>query len=249
MDPGVGGSRVTHIGSRAAELLGHQLRDWIDERLPRALPDAPSGAALRNDSIVDEADGRILLGFDELIARLLADGEHVQLDATFDAGTHGPDDPGDNDFAACAVELSVDAETGTITIHDALFVADVGTIINPVAHAGQLVGGFAFGVGAALMEELIVEDGVMAGLTLGETRLPTIRDIPPLRLVYLPTTVGPGAFGAKMAGELTNAPVPPAIANAIADAIGIRVTEFPFTPERVLAAIRARDGAEATPVT
>ncbi len=103
-----------------------------------------------------------------------------------------------------------------------------------MAHAGQLVGGFAFGVGAALMEELIVEDGVMAGLSLGETRLPTIRDIPALRLVLLPTSVGPGAFGAKMAGELSNAPVPPAIANAVADALGIRVTDLPLTPERVL---------------
>ncbi|MGP1673902.1 MAG: xanthine dehydrogenase family protein molybdopterin-binding subunit [Candidatus Limnocylindrales bacterium] len=247
MDPGVGGSRVTHIASRAAEMLGHQLRDWIDERLPRAIPDAPSGATLRDDAIVDGADGRVLLGFDELTARLVPAGELVELDATFDAGTHGPDDPGDNDFAACAVEVSVDPDTGTIAILDAVFVLDVGTIINPVAHAGQIDGGFAFGVGAALMEELIVEDGVMAGLSLGETRLPTIRDVPALRQVLLPTTVGPGAFGAKMAGELSNAPVAPAIANAVADAIGIRPRDLPLTPERILAAIRARAGARANP--
>ncbi len=237
LDPGVGGSRVTHIASRAAEALGHQLRDWIDERLPRALPDAPAGAELRDDGIVNPADGRVLLGFDELIARLVPAGELLELEAQFDAGTHGPDEPGDNDFVACAVEVSVDPDTGTIAIHDAVLVVDVGTVINPVAHAGQLVGGFAFGVGAALMEELIVEDGVMAGLSLGETRLPTIRDVPALRLVLLPTSVGPGAFGAKMAGELSNAPVPPAIANAVADAVGIRVTDLPLTPERVLAAI------------
>ncbi len=249
MDPGVGGSRVTHIASRAAEVLGHQLRDWIDERLPRALPDAPVGAELRDDGIVDPADGRVLLGFDELIARLVPAGELLELEAQFDAGTHGPDEPGDNDFVACAVEVSVDPDTGTIAIHDAVLVVDVGTVINPVAHAGQLVGGFAFGVGAALMEELIVEDGVMAGLSLGETRLPTIRDVPALRLVLLPTSVGPGAFGAKMAGELSNAPVPPAIANAVADALGIRVTDLPLTPERVLAAIRARNGAETTAAT
>ena len=239
-DPGVGGSRVTHIASRAAELLGEQLRDWIDERLPRALPDAPSGAELRDDGSVDPATGQVLLGFSELVARLVPEGDPLELTAEFDAGTHGPDEPGDNDFAACAVEVSVDRETGTIEILDAVFVLDVGTIINPVAHSGQIDGGFAFGVGAALMEELIVEDGVMAGLSLGETRLPTIRDVPALRQVLLPTTVGPGAFGAKMAGELSNAPVAPAIANAVADAVGIRLTEFPFTPERVLAALRKR---------
>jgi CO/xanthine dehydrogenase Mo-binding subunit len=245
-DPGVGGSRVTHIASRAADLLGHQLRDWIDERLPRALPDAPAGAELRDDAIVDPATGHVLLQFDELIRRLLPADEPLELTAVFDAGTHGPDEPGDNDFAACAVEVAVDQETGTIEILDAVFVLDVGTIINPIAHAGQIDGGFAFGVGAALMEELIVEDGVMAGLSLGETRLPTIRDVPTLRQVLLPTSVGPGAFGAKMAGELSNAPVAPAIANAVADAIGIRPLELPLTPERILAAIRARDGATTT---
>lgn len=240
-DPGVGGSRVTHIGSRAAELLGERLREWIDERLPRALPDAPANAELRDDALVDPSTGRVLLGFGELVARLVAPDEPVELEASFDAGTHGPDEPGDNDFAACAVDLSVDRETGTIAIHDAVLAADVGTIINPIAHAGQLDGGFAFGVGAALMEELVVEDGVVVGRSLGETRLPTIRDIPPLRQVLLPTAVGPGAFGAKMAGELSNSPVAPAIANAVADAVGVRITALPLTPERILAALRARE--------
>jgi putative selenate reductase molybdopterin-binding subunit len=240
-DPGIGGSRVTHIGSRAAELLGRRLREWIDERLPRALPDAPAGAELRDDALVHPATGRVLLGFGELVARLVAPDEPVELEASFDAGTHGPDEPGDNDFAACAVDVSVDRETGTITIHDAVLAADVGTIINPIAHAGQLDGGFAFGVGAALMEELVVEDGVVVGRSLGETRLPTIRDVPPLRQVLLPTAVGPGAFGAKMAGELSNSPVAPAIANAVADAVGVRITALPLTPERVLAALRARE--------
>jgi CO/xanthine dehydrogenase Mo-binding subunit len=238
-DPGIGGSRVTHIGSRAAEVLAVTLREWIDERLPRAVPDVPSSAELRDDALVDRADGRRIIGFGELAERLVPVDEPVELSAEFDGGTHGPDEPGDNGFAACAVEVAVDRETGVITIEDALLVADVGTIINPVAHAGQLEGGFAFGVGTALMEELPVEDGVVVGRSLGEVRLPTVRDVPPLRMVLLPTTVGPGAFGAKMAGELFNAPIAPAIANAVADAVGVRITELPLTPERILAALRA----------
>jgi CO/xanthine dehydrogenase Mo-binding subunit len=202
-DPGIGGSRVTHIGSRAAEVLALTLREWIDERLPRAVPDAPPTAELRDDALVDTADGRRLIGFGELVA-------------------------------------------GLVTIDDALLVADVGTIINPLAHAGQLEGGFAFGVGAALMEELPVEDGVVVGRSLGEVRLPTIRDVPSLRIVLLPTEVGPGAFGAKMVGELFNAPVAPAIANAVADAVGVRMTELPLTPERVLAALAALRVADPT---
>ncbi len=242
VDPGVGGTRVTHIASRAAQALGEQLRDWIDERLPAALESPPSGAVLRDDSLIDPTTDRVLLGFDELVRRLVRDGEPVELSATYNSGTHAADEPGDNDFAACAVEVSVDPETGTVSIHDAVLVADVGTIINPVAHAGQLDGGFAFGVGAALMEELVVEDGVIVGRTLGEFRLPTMEDVPGVRHVLLPTVVGPGAFGAKGVGELANAPVAPAIANAVADAVGIRLVELPLTPERILAALRTRGG-------
>jgi putative selenate reductase molybdopterin-binding subunit len=247
VDPGVGGSRVTHIASRTAEILGNRLRDWFDERLPQALPDAPAGARIERDALRDPGTGEILLDFAELARRLVPPGVPVELSAQYDAGTHGPDEPGDNDFAACGVEVSVDLETGAIAILDAVMVADVGTIINPVAHAGQLDGGFAFGVGAALMEELIVEGGDVVGRSLGEVRLPTIRDVPALRQVLVPTTVGPGAFGAKMAGELSNAPVAPAIANAVADAVGIRPTELPMTPERILAMIRARDPEAAPP--
>ena len=109
-----------------------------------------------------------------------------------------------------------------------------------VAHRGQLEGGFGFGVGAALMEEVQVEDGVVVGQSMAEFKLPAMRDVPSLRQVLLPTTVGPGAFGAKMAGELSNSPAAPAIANAVADAVGARVTSLPLTPERVLQALRAR---------
>ena len=246
VDPGIGGSWVTHMASRSAHELGIRLRAWIDERLPRALPDAPASATLRDDALVDGATGRTLLGFDELVGRLVAPDDPVELEAAYMAEAHGPGEPGDHNFAACAVEVSVDRETGVVTIEDAVLASDVGTIINPVGHTGQLEGGFAFGVGAALMEELIVEDGVVAGRSLGETRLPAIRDVPPLRHVLLATTVGPGAFGAKAAGEMSNAPVPPAIANAVADATGVRITELPLTPERVLAALRTV-AADASP--
>jgi CO/xanthine dehydrogenase Mo-binding subunit len=241
VDPGIGGSWVTHMASRSSWELGTRLREWIDERVPRALPDAPSTVALHDDALVDTATGAKLLGFDDLAGRLVAPDDPVELAAAYTADTHGPGEAGDQNFAACAVEVSVDRETGVITIHDAVLASDVGTIISPVGHTGQLEGGFAFGVGAALIEELVVEDGVVTGRTLGETRFPAIRDVPPLRHVLLPTAVGPGAFGAKAAGEMSNAPVPPAVANAVADATGVRITELPLTPERVLGALRAAE--------
>jgi len=198
-----------------------------------------------DDGIVDRASGRRLAEIGDVLASLVAEAEPVVLSTVYDASVgHGEGEPGDYDFAACAVEVEVDVETGAVAVTDLLIVADVGTVINPVAHRGQLAGGVAFGYGAALMEELVSEGGVVVTLSLADMKLPTAGDIPPIRVVSLPTTVGPGAFGAKAAGELTNAPVAPAIANAIADAVGVRMTQLPITAERVLAALLAKSSQD-----
>ncbi len=242
-DPGVGGSRVTHLASRAAHDLGRRFVDWVDERLPLSVPDAAS-ASIEDDHVVETGTGRRLASMDHVLATLVRPDETVVFDVVVDADSHDPGEPGHFDFAACAVELSVDHATGQVTIHDAVLAADVGTIINPLAHAGQVDGGFAFGVGAALMEELVVTEGLPVTARLGDVRIPSIVDVPRLRQVLVPTTIGPGAFGAKMVGELTNPPVAPAIANAIADAIGIRMFDLPMHRERVLAAIRTGEARE-----
>jgi len=140
---------------------------------------------------------------------------------------------------AYAVEVEVDLETGQIHVTDCLTVCDVGTIINPVAARGQLVGGYVSGFGQALMEEVRVEEGTVTTANLGDYKLPTMPDVPPLRLVLLDDDQGDGPFGAKGVGELTNSAIAPAIANAVADAIGARVHSLPLTPEKVLAAIDA----------
>lgn len=240
-DPGVGGARVTHLASRATEVLGRSLREFLDERLPKAVPDVTPTVVLRDDRFVDDATGLEVATFEHVIKQLVG-AEPLILSATYDGTAgHGPDDPIDYDFAACAVEVHVDRETGAVAVKDALLVVDRGTVINPVAHRGQLVGGFAFGYGAALMEGLLVEDGVVLNPSFADMKIPTTLDMPRLRIVELPTSEGPGAFGAKAAGELTNAPVAPAIANAIADAVGVRVTELPITAERVLRALREQE--------
>ena len=145
-------------------------------------------------------------------------------------------------FCAYAIEVELDRETGAVRVCDAVFVADVGTIFNPVAHQGQLQGGFMYGLGSALTEELLIQDGRVTTLSLGEYKLPAVADTPPLRVVLLPAQDGPGELGGKSAGELTNTTVPPAIANAVA-AAGARVTELPITAERVLAKLARQRAA------
>jgi len=117
-------------------------------------------------------------------------------------------------------------------------VLEVGQIINPLAHDGQIQGGFIYGLGTAMMEELeLDESGKVTNPSLGEYKLPTIMDIPPLQVVVIQGSLGEGAYGIKAAGEVSNTAVAPAVANAVYDAVGTRLMEFPITAQRVYAAL------------
>jgi CO/xanthine dehydrogenase Mo-binding subunit len=232
-DPGVGGSRVTHLASRATQSGALELKRRLEAAATEVFG---NGRPLRLAGDHFHGGGEGPIPFERVAERLAGDG--IEVEGAYEAA-RAPGEPGDWDFVACQVEVEVDLDTGQPTVREALLVVDVGTIINPVAHRGQLVGGFVFGLGGALMEELRVEDGTVTSGTLGEVKLPTSMDCPPLRIVELPTAVGPGAFGAKMAGELTNSVVAPAVANAVAAATGARVTSLPITAERIYWALSA----------
>jgi CO/xanthine dehydrogenase Mo-binding subunit len=231
-DPGTGGSRVTHVLGRASQAAAELLRDELEKR---------SGMKLRDDAFVGAGGTRE--SFEAVAARLCADGP-IEVAGTYDGNHDDPHHEGDFTFTAFSIEVDVDRETGTLRVTDALMVCDVGEIINPVAHQGQIDGGFIYGIGTALMEELLIdESGKVTTLSLGEYKLPTMMDIPPFRSVTIAGTPGEGPGGAKMAGELSNTGVAPAIANAVYNAVGVRLTEFPMTSERLYEALNATAGA------
>jgi CO/xanthine dehydrogenase Mo-binding subunit len=233
-DPGVGGQRITHVLGRAAQAGATELKLRLEDLAAEAMGWPAGQVQLAKDRFV-HADGSA--SFEEVAARIER-GAPVEVLGEYD-GTHKPGEPGEYEFAGYVVEVSVDAETGAVTIEDVLLAADVGTIINPLAHQGQLEGGLMFGVGAALMEELTVQDGQVTTATLGDYKLPCAMDTPPFRTVLLHDPKGPGPLGAKAAGELTNTSVAPAVANAVFAASGARVLHMPLTAERVLAAVDA----------
>jgi CO/xanthine dehydrogenase Mo-binding subunit len=143
-------------------------------------------------------------------------------------------------FAAHVAKVRVDPETGQIDVLKYYTAQDVGKALNLLNCTGQIEGGVVFGLGYALSEEIITEDGTNLNANLWEYLLPTAPHIPPITvdLVEIPSTYGP--YGAKGVGETPCVGVAPAIANAVEDAIGARVTQAPLTPERVLAALRAK---------
>jgi CO/xanthine dehydrogenase Mo-binding subunit len=182
----------------------------------------------------DSLDG-VEVAWADAVAALPAGS--LPVTGSYDSSTD--EEPGvDFTFAGLALVAEVDRATGVVRIRDATFAADTGTVINPIAHRGQIEGGFAQGLGAALMEELLFDEGAVTTTSLADYRLPAATDVPPLRVIVLPEAPGGGAFGAKMAGELSPSTVAPALANAIEAATGARVRTIPMTPERVLRALR-----------
>ena len=152
-------------------------------------------------------------------------------------------------YSAQVAEVSVDEETGVVTVHKIWAAHDCGRALNPVAVEGQVIGSVWMGLGQALQEEMVWKDGLLMNPGLLEYRSPSSVESPEVECIIVESIDPEGPFGAKEAGEGSLAATIPAISNAIYDAVGVRLREAPFTPERVLAALRAKRGAKKIEMT
>jgi len=143
-------------------------------------------------------------------------------------------------YSAQVAEVSVDVDTGEVTVHKVWAAHDCGRALNPVSVEGQIIGSVWMGMGQALTEEMVWKDGMLMNPGLLEYRSPSAVESPDVEPIIVESVDPEGPFGAKESSEGSLAATIPAIANAIYDAVGIRLHESPFTPERVLAALRAK---------
>ena len=146
-------------------------------------------------------------------------------------------------YSAQVADVSVDEDTGIVTVHKVWAAHDCGRALNPVSVEGQVIGSVWMGLGQALEEEMVWKDGLLMNPGLLEYRSPSAVESPEVEAIIVESVDPEGPFGAKEASEGSLAATIPAIANAIYDAVGIRLRESPFTPERVLAALRAKKSA------
>jgi len=137
--------------------------------------------------------------------------------------------------------VEVDTETGQVEILRIVTATDAGKAINPLNVEGQIEGGVSMGVGYALSEEIIQEGGYLKTPSLGDYMVPTSLDMPPIETHIVEVPVSTGPYGAKGVGEPASIPTGPAILNAISDALNIRVTQIPATPENLLRLIRQNE--------
>lgn len=246
-------TRQLYMSGNAVFQAASAVRKILLDRASNYLEEESENLDLADSKVFVKDKPRESLPLAELAAICAAEGLPLSNLAVFKAPFTDPLDletgqgqvfP-DFTFGAQAVEVAVDTETGEIAVLKSAACHDVGRAINPAAVEGQIQGGSTQGLGYALMEELVVEDGVIQTPSLSEYLIPTARDLPTTKVIILESGTGLGPFGAKGIGEPSLTPAAPALANAVANAIGVRIHDLPLTPEKVLAALdRARSGKE-----
>ena len=205
---------------------------------------------------VELADGRAYvrgapdraITFSTLVKAATAAGRPVQALDKYDAPSAPTIDPqtgqgkpfNDYTFGTQAVEVEVDEETGQTRATRLTACYDVGQAINRQSVEGQIEGGAIQGLGHALLEEVVLEEGVSKNPHLLDYRIPTTLDAPAVVTVLLESGHGLGPFGAKGIGEPAMTPTPAAVMNAVSRAVGAPIANFPITAERVLEALKGR---------
>jgi xanthine dehydrogenase molybdenum-binding subunit len=229
------GSTTTFTSGLAAFQAAEDAKRQILETASRLLEGEPAKLQIRDGmvSIIETPEIRVPLGH---VIRRHKD-QIVIGEAKLRAGskTHII-----NSFAAHFAEVEVDPETGCVRVLRYVAVHDSGRIIHPEAARGQIVGGVVQGLGYALMEEIPIdpESGAPQTLNLDSFKIPNFLDIPPIDAVLIeqPDPVGP--YGAKALGEPPLVPVAATVANAVYDAVGVRIRDLPITAEKVRTAIQ-----------
>jgi CO/xanthine dehydrogenase Mo-binding subunit len=233
-----GGSKVTYTVGRAVQRAAEGAREKLLEVAATELEIAPEDLEIVDGEIRPVGSPDRALSIAGLAAKVLTFGSKYAPIEGYAGVAQTSRAPG---AAAHLAHVRVDRETGEVTLLRHVIAQDVGRALNPALVAGQLLGGVAQGVGWALLEELAYDDG--GQLRTGsfvEYAMPTIDCVPPIDLEIVEVPAPDGPFGAKGVGEPPVIAVAAAIANAIADAVGVRLRELPMTPERVWAALQAQ---------
>lgn len=249
-DHGDGGSRMTFSVGRVAQLAAEDARRRILARAAAMLDEPLDDLTVGGGAVIRASDGSRLVSFGEIAERgRRADGPIVGQ-ATYLAETP-PYDPATvtgvtypafiaPSFSAHAARVAVDRSTGKIAVRRVVAAQDVGKAINPLAVEGQIEGGVAMGLGYALLEETVMEEGRVLNPGFLDYKLLTSVDVPDVLPVIVEKPSRAGPFGAKGVGEPPASLPAAAVANALADAVGVRLRRLPLRPEDVLAALDAQ---------
>lgn len=244
VDLGSYSSRVTFMAGNAARTAAEKLRELLMTVTADALDIPQDQLALGNRFVYDTSDTDRRLSFvdavnkaEALFGTLVATGSYTppKLGGDYKGSGVGPSPA--YSFTTAVAEVIVDLETFDLTVKRITVAHDCGKAINPMIVEGQIEGSAYMGYGEAVMEEQVFRKGLHKKPSLLEYKIPTILETPELDSIIVEGPDAEGPFGAKEAGEGPLSPVIPAIANAVYDAIGVRLNSTPITPERIMKAL------------
>lgn len=247
---GTWGSRVTFIVGNAAIMAAEDIKAQLFEGASQLLKGAdPADLRVGGGKIYNQSSPQESVSIGETALYYVRRyGKPPTAKAVYDPPNAGPPDPETgygNIYAALswgahAVEVEVDLKTGKVMVLNVVAAHDVGRAINPMLVEGQIQGGIAMGIGFALIEGAKCKDGHTLTKNFSTHGILNSTDMPALSEHLLETVDPYGPFNAKGIGELSAIPTAPAIANAVHNAIGIRIKDLPITPEKILNELRNR---------
>jgi xanthine dehydrogenase molybdenum-binding subunit len=247
-DVGAHASRTTFVAGNSARGAARKVKEQILEIAAKSLGEDYENLDIRDRTIFSKKDPekKMVLGKALRAAHYTAGGKMVMAEYFYDPANENLDREFKGNLSMAyaygthGVEVEVDKETGQIKILRYIAAHDVGRSINPMLLEGQVYGGAAMGIGYALTERLILQDGKVMNPNFLDYKILTAKDVPNIEPIVIETNDEFGPFGAKGVGEPGLVPTAPAIANAIYDAIGVRIKELPISPEKVLAALKEK---------
>ena len=247
---GTWGTRVTFIGGNAAKMAATDARRQLFQVASKMLEVDADDLVARDGKIYIKNSPKPVLtvaqvAFESIVKR----GQTVTSKATYSPPNTSPPDlkTGYGNycptyaFGAHVAEVEVDVETGKVKVLQITAVHDVGRAINPLLLEGQVDGGVAMGVGYALLEKLQWKDGHTLNPSFCTYKIVNAPEMPPVQTKFIETNDPLGPFGAKGIGEPTTIPTAPAVANAISNAIGVRIKDLPITPDKILQALKEKE--------
>jgi CO/xanthine dehydrogenase Mo-binding subunit len=241
-DVGSHASRTTFVAGNAARMAARKARTEVLDTAGELLGAAPEELRIEHGTVGVADDPARSMDLGRVVRRRLLrnDGSVIMTEAFYDPPTEMQDKQylgnisASYGFGAQVAEVEVDPDTGEVTVLDLWVAQDVGRALNPTAVEGQIEGGAVMGLGLALSEELVVRDGEVVNPTFQDYGSPRTTWLPRLHLDLVETDDPEGPFGAKGVGEGGLIPVPAAVANAVADALGIRPREYPMRPWKIV---------------
>jgi len=247
IDLGSYSSRVTFMAGNAAKQAAENLKEKILDAVATVQKVDKSELNFEKERVFSN-DGKIDLTWVEAIENATKKVGALNTSGAYNSPKLGGDFKGAGaglspsySFGAVITEVKVDKETGHVKVVNIWGAHDAGKAINPLAVEGQLEGSWHMGLGQAVSEQMKFRDGLLVNGNLVDYKIPTSKDTPPIHTSIVETIDPEGPFGAKECGEGAIHPVIPAVANAIYDAVGVRVTSLPINSEEVLKEINKKN--------